>query len=145
MDVALGAGGFGLGARGLLLPGVAQLFAAREDMSFRFVEAGVDARTFDGIAGTAASHKITGILLSFVSARNHEIDAHDQRVFKTGASIQSTIPADIIIAFENLAAFFERYWGIDQRKRCEANRHEVLHSGNRAEQEAEHDFQVLWQ
>ncbi len=144
--MGLGAGGFGLGARGLLLPGLVQLFAAREDMRFRFLEASVDARAFDGVAGSAASHEIAGILLSFVSARNHEIDTHDQRVFKTGASIQSsTIPTDIIIAFENLAAFFERYWGIDQRKRSEANRHEVLHSGNRAEQEADCDFQLLWQ
>jgi hypothetical protein len=145
MDVALGAGGFGLGARGLLLPGVAQLFAAREDMSFRFVEAGVDARTFDGIAGTAASHKITGILLSFVSAWNHEIDAHDQRVFKTGASIQTTIPADVIIAFENFAAFFDGHRGIHKRKRSEADWHEVLHSGNRAEQEGEYDLRALWE
>ena len=143
--MGLGAGGFGLGTRGLLLPGFAQLFAACEDMRFRFVEASVDEGAFDGVAGSAASHEIAGILLSFVSARNYEIDTHDQRIFKTGASIQSTIPADIIIAFENLAAFFERYWGIDQRKRSEANRHEVLHSGNREQQEADCYFQLLWQ
>jgi len=142
--VELGSSSFGLGARGLLLPRFVQLFARREHMSFRFVKAGVHARAFDGVAGTAASHKIAGILLSFVGARNHEINAHDQRVFKTGAPVQTAIPADVIIAFENLAAFFERYWGIDQRKRREANRHDVLHSGNRAEQETEYDFQLLW-
>ena len=140
----LGASGFGFGARGLILPAFAQLFTAREDIRFRFVEAGVDARAFDGVTRGAASHKIAGILLSLVSARNHEIDTHDQRVFKACASVQTTIPTDIIIAFENLAAFFERYWGIDQRKSSEDNRHEVLHSGNRAEQEGEHDFRPLW-
>ena len=128
-----------------MLPGVAQLIATREDVSFRFVEAGIHARPFDGVAGTAASHKIAGILLSFVSARNHKIDAHQQRVFKTGAPVQTAIPANIIIAFQNFAAFFDSYRGIHKRKRSEADWHEVLQSGNRAEQEAEYDFQPLWE
>ena len=113
------------------MPGFAQLFTPREDRRFRFVEAGVDARAFDGVTRSAASHKIAGVLLPLVSARNHEIDTHDEGVFKACAPVQSTIPSEVIIAFENLAAFFERYWGIDQRKRNEVNRHEILHSGNR--------------
>ncbi len=142
--MGLGAGGFGLGARGLILPGFAQLFTAPEDIRFRFVQAGVYARAFDGVTRGAASHKIAGILLPFASARNHEINTHDQRVFKACASVQTTIPTDIIIAFENLAAFFECYWGIHQRKSSEANRHDVLRSGNCLEQEGEYDFQPLW-
>ena len=140
MTLGLGAGGFGLGTRGLILPGFAQLFTVREDIRFRFIEAGVDARAFDGVTRGAASHKIAGILLPFVSARNHEIDTHDQRVSKARASVQTTIPTDIIIAFENLASFFERYRGIDQ-KSSQANRREV--SGNRVEQEGEHDFRPI--
>jgi hypothetical protein len=110
-DQKLSAGGFGHGSwpSGFRLPGLAQLFAVREDIRFRFVEAGVDAGAFDRVARSAAGHEIGGIFLSFVGARNHEIDAHDQRIFETCASIQTTIAADIIVAFENLAAFFDRY------------------------------------
>src|ERR1700688_4244130 len=105
------------------LPDFAQFFAAREDVCFCFVEAGVDVRALNGVAGRAASHEIAGILLSLAGARNHEIDAHDQRVFKTRAPIQTTIPTNITITFENLAAFSNRYRGINERKRNEVNRH----------------------
>src|SRR5580693_2265593 len=99
------------------LPDFTQFFAAREDMCFCVVKAGVDVRALNGVAGRAASHKIAGILLSFAGARNHEIDAHDQRVFKTCTPIQTTISTNITISFENLAAFSNGYRGIHERKR----------------------------
>ena len=110
----LGVGGLGHRTSGLRLPDFSQLFAAREDVSFRFIEALEDACAFDSVAGTATSHKIAGIFFSLARARNHEIDAHYQRIFKTCAPVQPTIATDIIIAIENLAALFNCYRGIHQ-------------------------------
>ena len=106
----LGTGGLGYRARVLCLPGFAQLLASCEDIGFGLVEACIDAGAFYCVAGGTAGHQIARIFLSFMSARNHEIDAHDQRVFKTRTPIQTTIATDIIIAFQNLATFFNRDW-----------------------------------
>src|SRR5215469_14076858 len=122
----LGTGGLGYRARGLCLPGFAQLLAPCEDIGFGLVEARIDAGAFYCVAGSTAGYEIARIFLSFMSARNHEIDAHDQRVFKTRTPIQTTIATDIIIAFQNLATFFNRDWGIHKRKRNEAKRHKDL-------------------
>ena len=138
----LGTGGLGYRARVLCLPGLAQLLAPCEDIGFGLVEARIDAGAFYCVAGSTAGHEIARIFLPFMCARNHEIDAHDQRVFETRTPIQTTIATDIIIAIQNLAAFFNRDWGIHKRKRNEAKRHKNLPGGSCAEQEGRYDFHL---
>jgi hypothetical protein len=93
---------FGSLARGLGLPGFAKLFAMLEHEGFGFVEAGVDLGAFDGVAGSAAGDQVARILLSLPGAGVDEIDAHHQRVLETGAAVQATVFAAVIIAFQNL-------------------------------------------
>jgi len=105
----LGACGFGTRARGLGVPGVTQLDAAREDEGAGLVHAGVDTRALDGVAGSAAGHEIARIFLSLTGAGNDEIHTHDQGVLETGAAVKAAVLAAVIIAFQNLAAFFHGY------------------------------------
>jgi hypothetical protein len=135
-------GGLGRGPRVFRLPGFAQFLSPCEDMGFRLVETSIDACAFYGVARSAASHEIAWIFLSLMGARNHKINAHDQRVFKTCTPIQATIATDIVIAFQNLAPFFNRYGGIHKREGNEANRHKDLPGGSRAEREGRYDFRV---
>ncbi len=79
----LGVCGFGTRARGLGLPGVTQLDAAREDEGAGLIHAGVDTRALDGVAGSAAGHEIARIFLSLTGAGNDEIHTHDQGVLET--------------------------------------------------------------
>ena len=99
------------------MPGSAQVFAAGKHLGFGVFEARVDLCALDGIAGRAAGYEIAGILLPFTGARNDEVHAHDQCVFETGAAIQAAILTDVIVALENLAAFFDSYRRIYERKR----------------------------
>jgi len=104
---ASGAGGSGFGTGGPFLPGLAEVFTAGKHLCLRVVEAGIDFRALDGVAGGAAGYEIVGVLLSFSGARDDEIHAHDEGIFKTGAAVQSAILTDIIVALENLTAFFD--------------------------------------
>src|SRR5215469_8277025 len=112
-------------------------------MLLRLLEAGIDACALDGVAGRAACDEIARILLSFARSRNHEIHAHGQSILESGPSVQTAILANVLVALEDFAAFFERYRGIHQRKRNDADRHEGPPRRKSSNQEGKRDFRAM--
>jgi hypothetical protein len=97
------------------VPGMAQGFTPREHKSSGFLEVPVDAFALDHVAGAAAGDEVVRMFPAFVSARHDEINGHDQSVFKAGLSIQTTIPAAIVITLQDFQAFRLSHGHLDSR------------------------------
>src|ERR1700675_2544971 len=96
-------------ARALGFPCLAHFLAPRQDIFLGVLEALVNSRPLNHVAGTAAGNQVGRILLALASARNDEINGHHQRVIKAGSAIESAVPATELIAFQNLQPLGQTY------------------------------------
>src|ERR1700758_1625415 len=92
-------------AGALRFPRLAHLLTPCQDIFLGILEAFVNARTFDHIAGAAAGYQVGRVLLAASGARYDEINGHHQSVIKAGSAIQSAVPAAKLITFQNFQPF----------------------------------------
>jgi len=88
-----------------LFPGAAEFFTASQNELLRFFEVLIDASALDLVARAAAGDQVGRILFPFVSARNHEIDGEDESIVEAGFSVQATVTAAEVVAFEDFPGF----------------------------------------
>src|SRR5262249_5997424 len=114
---------FGHRPRRLRFPGLPQCFSLGKYVDLSVVKTCEHLCTLDGVARRAACDQVPWRLLALASARDDEIHAHDEGVFESRSAVQTAILAAVIVAFQNLAAFFHGNRCVNQRKSRKAQWH----------------------